>query len=169
MKLNEIYGLSRSRDKKGNVVKRNINPFVNCLHTLTGHCRENMEIYVMEEYLEPKIAAMRGRTPQQKGRNNNYEQRLEINDTGTTNALTTVQKDNLVVAPKYRIRKLTPRECFRLQDVDDSDIDKIQATGLSNTQQYKLAGNSICISPLYHILRKMFVDTGTEESQGTLF
>ena len=54
MKLNEIYGLSRSRDRKGNVVKRNINPFVNCLHTLTGHCRENMEIYVMEEYLEPK-------------------------------------------------------------------------------------------------------------------
>ena len=112
---------------------------------------------------------MRGRTPQQKVRNNNYEQRLEVNDTGTTNALTTVQKDNLVVEPKYRIRKLTPRECFRLQDVDDSNIDKIQATGLSNTQQYKLAGNSICVSPLYHILRKMFVDTGTEEAQGTLF
>ena len=34
---------------------------------------------------------------------------------------------------KFRIRKLTPRECFRLQDVDDADIDKIQATGISNS------------------------------------
>ena len=46
----EIYGLSRSRDKKGNVVSRNLNPFVNCLHTLVGHCRENMEVYVIEVY-----------------------------------------------------------------------------------------------------------------------
>ena len=33
---------------------------------------------------------------------------------------------------KFRIRKLTPRECFRLMGVDDADIDKIQASGLSN-------------------------------------
>ena len=40
---------------------------------------------------------------------------------------------------RYRIRKLTPRECFRLMDVDDADINKIQAAGISNSQQYKLA------------------------------
>jgi hypothetical protein len=50
MKPTEIYGLSRSRDKKGKVVKRSLNPYVNCLHTLVGSCRENMEVYVIEVY-----------------------------------------------------------------------------------------------------------------------
>lgn len=71
--------------------------------------------------------------------------------------------------PKYRIRKLTPRECFRLMDVDDADIDNIQRTGICNSQQYKLAGNSIAISPLYHLFRKMFVEQGNEEQQLKLF
>ena len=53
---------------------------------------------------------------------------------------------------KFRIRKLTPRECFRLMGVDDKDIDKIQASGISNSAQYKLAGNSIVVSCLYHII-----------------
>lgn len=34
---------------------------------------------------------------------------------------------------KFRIRKLTPRECFRLMGVDETDIDKIQAAGISNS------------------------------------
>lgn len=46
--MKEIYGVSRNRDKKGKVVKRNLNPYVNCIHTLTGHARDNMEVYVME-------------------------------------------------------------------------------------------------------------------------
>lgn len=43
----------------------------------------------------------------------------------------------------YFVRKLTPRECFRLMGLSDEIIDRIQATGISNSQQYKLAGNSI--------------------------
>ena len=72
---------------------------------------------------------------------------------------------------KFRIRKLTPRECFRLMDVEDPDIDKMQASGLSNSAQYKLAGNSIVVNVLYHIFRKMFVETDhtTEQQQLTLF
>lgn len=72
-------------------------------------------------------------------------------------------------AMRYRIRKLTPRECFRLMDVDDADIDKIQAAGISNSQQYKLAGNSIVVNVLYHLFRKMFVKTENESQQLTLF
>ena len=34
--MKEIYGLSRSRDKKGNVVSRNLNPYVNCIHSQVG-------------------------------------------------------------------------------------------------------------------------------------
>lgn len=51
--MKEIFGVSRNRDKKGKVVKRNLNPYVNCIHTLTGSARDNMEVYVMEvEYEE---------------------------------------------------------------------------------------------------------------------
>jgi len=70
---------------------------------------------------------------------------------------------------KFRIRKLTPRECFRLMGVDDADIDKMQATGLSNSAQYKLAGNSIVVDVLYHLFRKMFIEKETESQQLTLF
>lgn len=69
----------------------------------------------------------------------------------------------------FRIRKLTPRECFRLMGVDDADIDKIQASGISNSQQYKCAGNSIVVDTLYHLFRKIFVETENETQQTTLF
>mgnify|MGYP002515196478 FL=1 len=65
---------------------------------------------------------------------------------------------------KFRIRKLTPRECFRLMGVDDTDIDKIQSTGLSKSSQYKLAGNSIVVDNLYHLFRKMFIDKKPDKS-----
>lgn len=73
------------------------------------------------------------------------------------------------VVTNYRIRKLTPRECFRLMGVDDKDIDTIQAAGISNSQQYKMAGNSIVVDVLYHIFRKMFCETHSENIQQTLF
>lgn len=60
------------------------------------------------------------------------------------------------MAKRYRIRKLTTRECFRLMDVRDEDIDKIKATGVSESQQYKLAGNSIVVSVLEGIFTQMF-------------
>jgi site-specific DNA-cytosine methylase len=63
----------------------------------------------------------------------------------------------------YRIRKLTPRECFRLMDVSDEDIDKIQAAGISKSQQYKLAGNSIVCSVLYNIFESLFINEAPEK------
>lgn len=69
----------------------------------------------------------------------------------------------------YAIRKLTPRECFRLMGVSEENIDKIQAAGISNTQQYKMAGNSIVVDVLYHIFKKMFVDKEQDNTLLTLF
>lgn len=69
----------------------------------------------------------------------------------------------------WRIRKLTPRECMRLMNVDDSDIDKMIAAGIPKTQLYKLAGNSIVVNCLYHIFRKMFAEQGNENQQLELF
>ena len=70
---------------------------------------------------------------------------------------------------QFRIRKLTPRECFRLMGVSEENIDKIQAAGISNSQQYKMAGNSIVVDTLYHIFKKMFIDKESEQEQLTLF
>lgn len=69
----------------------------------------------------------------------------------------------------YRIRKLTEREVFRLMGLEDEDIDKIQAAGISKTAQYKLAGNSIVVDVLYHIFKSLFIDKDSRYSQGSLF
>lgn len=57
-----------------------------------------------------------------------------------------------------RVRKLTPREAFRLMDVEDADIDRIQAEGISKTQQYKLAGNSIVVACMERIFENLFIN-----------
>lgn len=184
---------------------------------------------------EPVIAASRGR-------GEGWQQTLEFNTEGKSNTITTVPKDNFVVngIPKgelrvengclvdnegyrYRIRKLTPRECFRLQDVKDADIDTIAAyrcdedgflrdahgepvlnieftepkknerkvtvtvngeereywrgqllwtrkgDAISRSAQYKLAGNSICVAPMYHTFRKLFIEPENENQQLELF
>ena len=56
-----------------------------------------------------------------------------------------------------RIRKLTPKECWRLMDFDDSDIDKCIAVGMSDTQLYKQAGNSIVVAVLEGVLRNLLI------------
>ena len=68
---------------------------------------------------------------------------------------------------KYRIRKLTPRECFRLMGVADKDIDKIQSAGISESQQYKLAGNSIVVDVLFYMFENLLVKN--EKPDGVLF
>lgn len=89
--------------------------------------------------LGSRIVAMRGRNPDNpsdRSIGSPTEQILEVNTQGTSNCLTTVQKDNLVIEPQYRIRKLTPRECGRLMGVSDEDISKMEEVN-SNTQLYK--------------------------------
>lgn len=54
-----------------------------------------------------------------------------------------------------RIRKLTPKECWRLMGFDDEDLEKA-AEVVSKTQLYKQAGNSIVVDVLYHIFKQLF-------------
>lgn len=56
----------------------------------------------------------------------------------------------------YRIRKLTARECFRLMGVKDEQFDRLH--GISNSQLYKLAGNSIVVNVLEAIFRNLFME-----------
>lgn len=59
-------------------------------------------------------------------------------------------------APDYRIRKLTPKECWRLMGFNDSDFEKAVDAGVSNSQLYKQAGNSIVVDVLYYIFKNLF-------------
>lgn len=159
----------------------------------------------------PVIGALRGRNPDNPneiGRSNGgYKQRLEINEKGTSNTITSVQKDNVVVEPivlgwtrdsrgkivdrhpvevancvtaakrdntqnyvveKYRIRKLTERECFRLMGVRDKDSDKIRAA-VSKSQCYKLAGNSIVVDVMVRIFDQLLFGNKNKNQQLEIF
>lgn len=108
------------------------------------------------------IVAMRGRNPDNpsdRTTGSPTEQRLEPNSQGICNTLTTVGKDNLVLentSKKYRIRKLTPRECGRLMGVSDIDIDKMMMVN-SHSQLYKQFGNSIVVDVMYYCFKNLFV------------
>lgn len=56
-----------------------------------------------------------------------------------------------------RIRKLTPKECWRLMGFDDEDFDKAAKVN-SNTQLYKQAGNSIVVNVLKAILKELLLN-----------
>ena len=62
----------------------------------------------------------------------------------------------LKVSENYRIRKLTPKECWRLMGFSDKDFDAAQSAGVSNSQLYKQAGNSIVVNVLEEIFKKLF-------------
>ena len=62
---------------------------------------------------------------------------------------------NQAVVNEYRIRKLTPLECYRLMGFDDEDFYKASALN-SNSQLYKQAGNSICVNVLEKIFKNLF-------------
>lgn len=147
----------------------------------------------------PCVGASRGRNPDNPSDRTpgiETEQRLEINKNGTSNCISTVQKDNYILEPKiniignympsghdasrivnsnglaptvkenhgtvtatnenFRIRKLTPKECWRLMGFSDEDFEKAEKIPTSNTQLYKEAGNSICVPVLERIFRQLF-------------
>ena len=156
--------------------------------------------------IEYAIGASRGRNPENPSDRTTgapTEQRLEINQDGTSNTLTSVQKDNYVVesnvkkvgniypsggqagkvydpngisvtvtgqrvnsqgyllisdnfgvVPPFRIRKLTPLECFRLQGFPDDLFYKAQEVN-SNSQLYKQAGNSVTVNVIEAIANRL--------------
>ena len=151
----------------------------------------------------PCIAASRGRNidnPSDRTPGNTVEQRMEFNKNGTSNTITTVQKDNYVVEPMiidpqgrlnkqctprnfcptlraqthgnlpqvtypntdFRIRKLTPLECWRLMGFTDDQFCKAAEVN-SNSQLYKQAGNSIVVDVLYYLFKNLFINNKAEK------
>ena len=155
-----INASSKSLDISDNIIQvGNVNPSGNGMNgnvfsengispTLTTNKGEGIKV---------AIGAMRGRSPENpndRRKGGNYQQTLEINENGTSNCLSTVQKDNLVVE-NYRIRKLAPKECFRLQGFPDEFLQNAIDAGVSSSQLYKQAGNSISVPVIQAILKNL--------------
>ncbi len=68
-----------------------------------------------------------------------------------------------VMINDINIRKYTPREYFRLMGFDDIDVDLLIEDGISDTQIYKMAGNSIVVDVLECLFGQLF------DSDGKLF
>lgn len=68
----------------------------------------------------------------------------------------------------FRVRKLTPKECFRLMGVSDTDADKMIAV-LSKSRCYQVAGNSIVVDVLAAIFSQLFIGNSNNNQQMELF
>ncbi len=110
----------------------------------------------------------------QRGRYNSdgkTEQKLEKRQDNVTNTLTSVQKDNLILQKSQSIRRLTPKECERLQGfpddwtaegvirekriIEDLTIRKNQIVQISDTQRYKMCGNAVTVNVIRAIIEKL--------------
>ena len=162
-----------TRDSKGKVVKRSLRDTGNTVTTFTGSgCTTDMYV------AEPRISASRGRgefkIQKYIKENPMKNEKSNIKDSSKSLSSNTElrMEDGCMVdkeGRKYRIRKLTPTECFRLMDVEDKDIEKMKQAGIAKTNLYKLAGNSICVACMFHIFRKLFIEKECENQQLELF
>ena len=83
-----------------------------------------------------------------------------VNKSGCSPTLTTrpegFKTAILPVTNNLRIRKLTPKECFRLMGFSDEHYQAAKDVGVSNSQLYKQTGNSIVVDVLYYILVELY-------------
>ena len=80
---------------------------------------------------------------------------------GISPCLNTMQggglEPKILQSEDYKIRKLTPLECWRLMGFSDNDYYAAKSVGTSNAQLYKQAGNSIVVTVLEAIFRNLFL------------
>jgi len=151
VRLGNIYGDKFGTGYAGNVWdKEAISP---TLMTMQGGNRQPMVIV--------KEATKKGYKEAYEGDSINLEQpnsktRRGWVGKGVAQTLTTSPQQAVVV--NYRIRKLTPKECFRLMGFDDEDCDILMENKISNTQLYKQAGNSIVVDVAEEILCQLLDD-----------
>ena len=126
--------------------------------TIMTHTGGNQDVKVAIE--EPTICHSRGRNvenPSDRTTGIPLQQRPEFGG-DVCGTITTVQKDNYVAIPMeqlpFRIRKLTPKENWRLMGFSDDDFDRASQR-VSNSQLYKQSGNSIVVNVLMAIFGQM--------------
>jgi len=143
--------ISYTRDSKGNVVSRHIKQEANTIHTATGG-GGNTDQFVV--YNDKKLDTACNQGIIQLNNPKHSQQRIYStngisptisagNDGGGQNPVKHLTNN-------YKIRRLTPRECFRLMDFPDSFTWTV-----SDSQAYKQAGNSIVVNVLYKLLKNL--------------
>lgn len=104
--------------------------------------------------LSPTLDSMRGGNRQPKIIDAIYNHREPRVYSETAPTLRS-ERFGLLVSEVFKIRKLTPRECWRLMGFDDTDIQKCINAGISDSQLYKMAGNSIVVNVLSAIFKTL--------------
>lgn len=133
-----------------------------CTGTITTVQKDNMVLIrqaTKQGYIPCKVGGVADLSyPSSKTRRGRVIDMGMTSPTLTTGSIPEVLEDWVWevdgVKYKIRIRKLTPRECFRLMDFTDEDFSKAEEVN-SNTQLYKQAGNSIVKSCLCHIFKEL--------------
>ena len=98
----------------------------------------------------PKVLKVGNVNPSGNGMNGNV-----FSDNGLSPTLTTNKGEGNKILSNLRIRKLTPKECFRLMGFYDSAYEAASKV-VSNSQMYKQTGNSIVVDVLYYILVELY-------------
>ncbi|MDT2265624.1 DNA (cytosine-5-)-methyltransferase [Paenibacillus larvae] len=82
---------------------------------------------------------------------------VKYDETGTLQAARLDKVPQVVTesTSRYRIRKLTPRECWRLQGFTDDQLDKARSAGVSDSQLYKQAGNAVTVNVTHAIAQRL--------------
>lgn len=111
----------------------------------------------------PKVIGGIGEKTSNNGKQYFYQNRICDSEVATAVA-TSLQPNYLDSA--FRVRKLTPKECWRLMGFDDKSFEKAERV-CSNTQLYKQAGNSIVVNVLERILENLLQDRPWETEEIT--
>ena len=134
-------------------------------NTITTVQKDN---YVIEPCLKIKEATKAGYKEAYAGDGVNISGRMKYQRGNVQKEMTQTLMANGsergVVTPDMRIRKLTPRECWRLMGFGDEDFNKAKAVPTSDTQLYKQAGNSIVVNVLEAVFKNLFKVEKTKKS-----
>ena len=150
IRLFNIYGFT-GMSYAGNVW--DINGLSPCLNTMSGGNRQPL---IIEEVTmiktEPIYEHADGTCRTLKAQ---YQQtsRANLCRTGSFGATGAKEVDNM--GNTIRIRKLTPTECYKLMGFTAEDCKKASEGGISNSQLYKQAGNSIVVNVLEEIFKSL--------------
>lgn len=151
---NVISTANRSNPNQGRVY--DANGIAHCINKMEGGGREPM-ILSPKRNLYGKAIRKSYESGEIKESRHNMTILLHRKD-GITNTLTSVQKDNLLYINEIchdRIRRLTPRECMRLQGVSDEVTDKLIDAKISDSQMYRAAGDACTVNVIYEIARRL--------------
>lgn len=165
----EDRGISNSKSEGTAVLKiGNINPSGNGMNgsvysedglspTLTTNKGEGNKVAIKQAtkqgYIECEVGGVADLSyPDSKTRRGRVQNNGNISPT-----ITATETGICKIESPIRIRKLTPRETFRLMGFSDENFDAAQKAGISNSQLYKQAGNSIVVDVLYYIYRELYI------------